>query len=416
MSVVPQPQTPAVEPASISILVVDDTEANRDVLARRLQRRGYAVTSASDGAEALAKTAAQPFDLILLDVMMPGISGLDVLRQLRERFDLTELPIIMATAKDRSEDVVTALDLGANDYVTKPLDFDVVMARVRTHTMLQQSIRQIKELESRLEQRAAQLETMNQQLQTAATRTEKELALAARVQEQYLPPKDQTVAGLSVAWEFRPSSQLAGDSLNVVPLNQHQTAIYVLDVAGHGAAAALQAVAATRLLSLGHSSILVDAGGVPFAPHEVLNRLNDSFGWNPATEQFLTVVYCLFDDRTKELAYCSAGHPPPIRVDGDGLVKQLEGSGLPIGFGDGYKTTSVTLRPGERVYLYSDGAIEAKNAELTLFGLERLMAAIAAARPVALDKSIEQVIAEIYRFNQDQPVGDDLSIVAIECR
>src|SRR5215468_7062009 len=115
-----------------SLLVVDDNPMNRDILARRLTRRGYIVTVAEDGYQALAMIEAQQFDLMLLDIMMPGISGLDVLKAVRQRYAVTDLPVIMATAKDQSEDIVAALQLGANDYVTKPLDFPVVLARTQT--------------------------------------------------------------------------------------------------------------------------------------------------------------------------------------------------------------------------------------------------------------------------------------------
>ncbi len=114
-----------------SILVVDDDESNRESLRRRLERRGYAASVAVDGKDALEQIEKKAFDLIILDVMMPGINGLEVLDILRKTYTPTQLPVIMATARDQSADVVTALDRGANDYVTKPLDFAVVSARVR---------------------------------------------------------------------------------------------------------------------------------------------------------------------------------------------------------------------------------------------------------------------------------------------
>ncbi|MFP4599687.1 MAG: protein kinase domain-containing protein [Persicimonas sp.] len=115
------------------ILVVDDNEMNRDLLSRRLRRKGFEVSVAVDGVDALEKMGAEDFDLILLDIMMPRMNGLEMLEQVREAFSVTELPIIMTTAKSDSETVVEALKSGANDYVTKPLDFGVVLARIKTH-------------------------------------------------------------------------------------------------------------------------------------------------------------------------------------------------------------------------------------------------------------------------------------------
>jgi adenylate cyclase len=133
-----------------SLLVVDDDEMNRDMLGRRLERRGYAVARAADGPRALAMIDSQRFDLVLLDIMMPGISGLEVLRILRERHAMADLPVIMATAKDQSGDVVEALKLGANDYVTKPLDFPVVLARVETQLSLKRAKQEIQQLAEQL--------------------------------------------------------------------------------------------------------------------------------------------------------------------------------------------------------------------------------------------------------------------------
>lgn len=123
------------------LLVVDDNELNRDMLSRRLSRKGYTVETASDGFEALRMINAKDFDLVLLDIMMPGISGIEVLQELREHHTVSQLPIIMATAKTDSATIVESLGHGANDYVTKPLEFGEVLARVQTHLTISRSVR-----------------------------------------------------------------------------------------------------------------------------------------------------------------------------------------------------------------------------------------------------------------------------------
>jgi PAS domain S-box-containing protein len=114
------------------ILIVDDNEMNRDMLARRLERKGYVVRIAEGARSLLERIQEDPVDLVLLDVEMPGISGLDALETLRGCYSPIQLPIIMVTAKNQSEDIVKALNLGANDYLTKPIDFPVALARIRT--------------------------------------------------------------------------------------------------------------------------------------------------------------------------------------------------------------------------------------------------------------------------------------------
>jgi adenylate cyclase len=135
------------------LLVVDDNEMNRDLLSRRLSARGYSVGVAHDGTDALAKIEAEPFDLVLLDVMMPGLSGFDVLKILRTTKSASELPVIMVTAKDQSEDIVQALRLGANDYVTKPIDFAVALARTEAHLALKRATQEVRRLAQGLELR-----------------------------------------------------------------------------------------------------------------------------------------------------------------------------------------------------------------------------------------------------------------------
>lgn len=117
--------------AQESILIVDDEEANRDLLSRRLKRSGFAVNDLASGEAALRRIEEVPFDLILLDQMMPGISGIELLTQLRARYSSAVLPVIMLTAVTEASKVAEALDLGANDYITKPIDFVAAMARIR---------------------------------------------------------------------------------------------------------------------------------------------------------------------------------------------------------------------------------------------------------------------------------------------
>lgn len=136
-----------------TLLIVDDNAMNRDMLARRLEREGYQTEVAQDGQQALNKIVERPFDLVLLDIMMPVLDGMTVLRMLRKTYSVCELPVIMVTAKDESAQVVTALERGANDYVTKPLDFPVALARIQTHLALKRASDQIKALASQLEVR-----------------------------------------------------------------------------------------------------------------------------------------------------------------------------------------------------------------------------------------------------------------------
>ena len=132
-----------------SLLVVDDSKMNREVLGLRLSRRGFQVQTAESGLRALELLEEHPFDLALLDIMMPDMDGIEVLRRIRKDRSVVDLPVIMVTAKDQTEDIVGALDEGANDYVTKPIDFPVILARVQAQLARKRAEEAVAESEAR---------------------------------------------------------------------------------------------------------------------------------------------------------------------------------------------------------------------------------------------------------------------------
>ena len=125
------------DPSSVAsrILVVDDNASNRDLLSRRLQREGYRVTSVEGGAAALAMIAAEGFDLVLLDLMMPGMSGFEVLNRLKADGGTRHIPVIMISALDELDSTVRCIEAGAEDYLPKP--FNPVLLRARINACLE---------------------------------------------------------------------------------------------------------------------------------------------------------------------------------------------------------------------------------------------------------------------------------------
>jgi DNA-binding response OmpR family regulator len=125
--------------ANIRLLIVDDIEDSRSLLSRRFSQRGFETVEAENGPTALDLIAQHNFDLVLLDIMMPGINGLEVLRKIRARHSPENLPVIMVTAKVFNKDIVDAIELGANDYIIKPVDFSVAFLRVQTQLARKQA-------------------------------------------------------------------------------------------------------------------------------------------------------------------------------------------------------------------------------------------------------------------------------------
>jgi adenylate cyclase len=163
------------------ILIVDDNENNRAILAARLGAQGYSTTEASDGAEALEVVRRGAPDLILLDVTMPRMDGLEACRRLRSDPSVGFVPIILVTARADSKDVVAGLEAGADEYLTKPVDQHALVARVR-------SMLRVKELHDRSKQQAAELAAWNDALERRVAEQVIQIERASRL-KRFLPPQ-----------------------------------------------------------------------------------------------------------------------------------------------------------------------------------------------------------------------------------
>ncbi|MCP4005993.1 MAG: fused response regulator/phosphatase [bacterium] len=380
--------------ARAQLLVVDDNEMNRDMLSRRLQRKGYEVTCAEDGQRALDLIGERSFDLVLLDIMMPGIDGNEVLVEVREHHAAADLPIIMATAKDDTGDIVNSLKLGANDYVTKPLDFPVVMARVQTQLALKEA---------------------NDALRSAHERMKRDLDAAAEVQQAMMPQAPPIATGYSFGWEYQPCDELAGDTMNLIRFDDRHLGIYVVDVSGHGVPAALLAMSVTHSLShRGDDSATVDAAIVP--PVTVVDRLNDHFQMSRQAGRYFTLTYGVLDHAQHVFRYVTAGHPGPIVLRRGEPAESIESPSFPVGIvpaGD-YEESTASLEPGDRLYLFSDGLIEEFNADSEQFGSERLRAAIDAGRDLELGDSLRQIVQALREWCAGSQFSDDVTILGME--
>lgn len=138
-----------------TVLVVDDEPNNVEMLSRRLQRHDYAVDAACSGQEALERLRCKAYDVTLLDMMMPGLDGLGVLRRLRAAAVNADTPVIMVTARTSAEDVAEAFDHGADDFIAKPIDFRVLLARLKSQIARRQAQRHLQELNQRLNETVA---------------------------------------------------------------------------------------------------------------------------------------------------------------------------------------------------------------------------------------------------------------------
>ncbi|MFH1747674.1 MAG: SpoIIE family protein phosphatase [Planctomycetota bacterium] len=403
------------------VLVVDDDRECRELLEEVLTPSGYEVTPAHDGEHALELIEPKRFDVILLDISMPGLDGFGVLRHVRHSYSRTELPIIMVSGRGERDLVVRALEAGANDYVTKPYDHLVVLARLRTQLSLKQAFDHILVLEENLKDQNRELAAANTALEKANVRMREDLQSAAAVQRALLPTNMPDTPGIKFSWAFEPCQDLAGDILNVFQLDDEHVGFYLLDVSSHGVRAALLSVTLSRiLLPLPDQSSLVrrrqvDGSFQPTPPAEVAAELNRRFQLTLETYQYFTLFYGVLNTRTYELRYVSAGQPGPLYMPVDGEPIDLSKPVYAIGWlpDTEYREERLQLQPGDRVCLYSDGVNEAKNARKKYFGNERLIRAVDASRELDLAQSMAHVIGAA-RGYAGQPLQDDVSALAVE--
>lgn len=395
------PAEPATLPApeQASLLVVDDNELNREMLSRRFARLGFTVALAEDGSRALELLQSQRFDLVLLDIRMPGIDGMEVLTNLRRSFSMKDLPVIMATADNRSEDIVQALASGANDYVTKPFDFPVVVARVRTQLSLKRAI---------------------QALASAHVRMKDDLEAAGRAQLALLPTQLPSGGGVQFAWSYQPCDELAGDILGIQRLDGQHVGLYVLDVSGHGVRSALLAVTVNRLLShTAEGSIVLksspsDGKAAPVAPALVAEHLNRRFPVDSNSGHYFTLFYGVLNVETLELVYVVAGHAAPLHLRFGEVAAVPSADNFPIGwYADArFEESRVVLKSGDRLYICSDGVLEAGERDDPLNDGTWLLSHVRQLQSVPLKESADALTRTATERDHGR-LRDDVSIVAV---
>jgi sigma-B regulation protein RsbU (phosphoserine phosphatase) len=327
------------------ILVVDDTPENLDVV-KGILKEEYTLFLAVNGKLALKIAKAQKPDLILLDIMMPEIDGYEVLRRLKQDEEINSVPVIFLTAKTEIEDERKGLELGAVDYILKPISPPILLARIKTQLRLRQ-INQalVKEIHERIR--------VQEMLQS-------DLNEAAEYVKALLPNPIQKEK-ITIDWRFEPCSLLGGDAFGYHWLDNDNLAIYLIDVAGHGVGAALLSASVINTL---RSKTLPNTNFIQ--PSEVLFALNRVFPFDQNNYMFFTIWYGVFNKTDFSLTYSSGGHPPAFLLN-DGIkettIKPLQTKGMAIGAVPEFQfqQETVKIEAPSRLYIFSDGAYEIRT-------------------------------------------------------
>jgi sigma-B regulation protein RsbU (phosphoserine phosphatase) len=336
------------------ILVVDDIDANREILCRRLGRDGHTFVEASDGIHALDVMERESVDVVLLDVMMPRMDGMEVLQRLKEHPEWQHVPVIMISAATEVERVIKCIEMGAADYLSKPVDRVLLRARLRASLERKQA----------RDRERAQFEALQESQAALAA----EVGEAAAYAESLLP---EPIEGeIQTDWSFVPSSRLGGDFLGHHRLDDGRFAIYLLDVSGHGVGAALLSVSVAN--SLRSEGLAVRDFGDPGA---VLKALNDAYPMEHHNNMYFTAWYGVYSPDTRCLRYGSGGHPPALLVPPEGgRFQELATGGMIIGGMPDleFESDEREVAPGSALYVFSDGAYEVFKPDGSEMTLEEL--------------------------------------------
>lgn len=389
---------PPPAPVPACILVVDDNELSREMLSRRLRKRGYDVVVARDGREALAAVEAGGLDLVLLEIAMPGMGGYEVIEALKASDALAHVPVIVVSNIDETDSVVRCLKLGATDYLTKPINATILKARIEASLALKRL---------RDEERAY-TESLS-----------RELEIGRRIQRGFLPETLPDAPGWDLAARFHPAREVAGDFYDAFwmpegdPSNPRRLAIVMADVCDKGVGAALF-MALFRSLIRATALAADDATEAGRILH-VATRVNDYIATtHSAANMFATVFLGALDPVTGRLVYVNGGHEAPVIVGANGTQTRLEPTGSALGLMPdlAFTAAETTLAPGSMLVAFTDGATDAQSPDGTFFTEERLLDLVAAPAPSAA-AVLDRVVDALTAHTRDAPAFDDLTLLAV---
>ena len=374
-------------PPQATILVVDDSPVNLQVLVRTLHGTGHRILAARDGRAALEIVRRAKPDLVLLDVMMPDVDGFEVCRLLKADPETQEIVVIFLSALGDVADKVAGLQLGAVDYVTKPIQPDEVLARVANHLTRQH---------------------LQRELRASRDRLDRELESAGRMQRLILPPSLPSHPGVEFAASYQTSRHAGGDYYDVLSLGDGRFGLMVADVSGHGAPAAI-VMAMIRAALHSHPATHAD-------PAAVLQMLNRHFEYLWDTSMFSTAIYAVVDAERREMHWACAGHPLPLLVRAGAAVRALTVDAVPpllLMPVDHIPTTRVTLAQGDRVVFYTDGITERLDGQEHMYELERLVGLLDRSGGVTAAALVDRVIADVSAFAAGHESEDDQTLVVV---
>ncbi|MFC1668795.1 SpoIIE family protein phosphatase [Spirochaetota bacterium] len=372
------------------IVVVDDEPINIKVILNHLTLEGYEVITATTGSEVLQifEENALP-NLLILDVMLPRMSGYELCSTLRKTYSQYELPILMLTAKNKPADIAAGIDAGANDYVTKPVSKMELIARVNNLISLKDSVKIHDELSS----------------------LKRDLHIAHEIQDSIILKDIPQGKNFAISVQYEPMFELGGDYYDIQVIDDKKVGILIADVSGHGIPAAI----ICAMLRVTFTFFLEDAD----KPDVLMSKINATM-FNHTSGQFITACYAYIDLEEKKLYQANAGHWPSLlyKKKNNEIIFN-ENNGMPFGWmaEENFPTNEFDLEEGDRFVMYTDGILETKDEKGEMFGNKNFKNLILNSHDLSCEKFTEKSIDTVKEWsgiNNKKGLEDDITMVVVD--
>lgn len=369
------------------VLIVDDAKANLDILVEGL-KADHKLSLAMNGEMALQIAARTPPDLVLLDIMMPGMDGYEVCRRLRELPETADVPIMFLSSLEEVQNKTRGFEAGANDYLTKPFEMLEVKARVRS-----------------LLKAKAYSDAVKEQIAS-------ELRVAREIQMGMLPHDFTTMEkayGVEFGAVLEPAREVGGDLYGVCAAAKDRLVVFLGDVSGKGIPASMFMVRAISLAKLLARDIV--------EPELILARLNDELSVDNPSFMFVTFICAVYEPTSGKVTIANGGHCRPVLLRlGESPAWAVKNLGTALGFDEGltFERTELTLRPGDALVFYTDGVSEAFNPEDECYGDDRLIADTAIISGQSAPALTSELLKKVHAFANGAPQSDDIAIMTLK--
>ena len=370
-----------------TVLAVDDTPENLDVV-KGILSADYIVKAATSGPMALKIAAKQLPDLILLDIMMPDMDGYEVCRQLKENEQTRDVPIIFLTAMDQTTDEARGFELGAADYMTKPVNPPILLARVATHLALKSSMDEIRKHKDRMQQ---------------------ELNVGRDIQMSMLPvtfPPFPDRTEFSIHALLQPAREVGGDFYDFFFVSDDELCLVLGDVSGKGVPAAL-------FMAVTKTMIKTQAAD-DSSPASIVTRVNEELSADNPACMFVTLFVAIVNVRSGELRFTNAGHNPPYILRRDGkldCINQRHGPVIGAVEGVAYREDQIRIGEQDTLLLFTDGVTEAMDTSVQLYSEDRLEELLRKSDNTP-DQLTGAVLHAVEQFATGAEQADDITLLA----